>query len=302
MNYKQLDAFHKFMVHGSVTKTAKAMGVSQPAVSRLLIDLEASLGFPLFYRKRNSISATSEATQFHKAVLRSFIGLDELKSNADAIANAQMGAISVAAQPVYIDTFLIETVAAFNKLHPNVTVSLYDEGHETMLERVSRQNCDFGLGITLNLDRYALEIEPILECKAVCILPLGHPLGAFPSITIDQLNGQDFVDLNIGSPLRSRIDRLFQDAGIYRKINAEARTTRSVCRMVEAGCGIAVSDPFVRLLADPKTTIVRPFSPAISWDVAIFQPANRRLSTVEQSFRQIMKTEVLRIFKTMDVA
>jgi len=295
MNFKQVEAFQQYMEKGSVTLAAKALNISQPAVSRLLSDLENQVGFSLFHRKRNQLSPTVEAKQFYKTVVRSFIGLAELKRQAESIANAQMGNISVAAQPVYMDTFLIDTVAAFHKQHPKVTISLSDEGHETMLEHVSTQQCDFGLGITLNLNRFDLEFEPLMECKAVCVLPVGHPLAEKTSITPDDLRGQNFVDLHIGSPLRTKVDHLFQQAGIYRRISAEARTMRAVCRLVAAGSGVAISDPFVQLLVNPSTTIVRPFFPSIQWDVAIFQPANTRLSKVEQSFRQIMKSEVLRI-------
>lgn len=50
MNHKQLTAFRMVMQHGSITEAARALSVSQPAVSRLIGDLELSIGFPLLLR------------------------------------------------------------------------------------------------------------------------------------------------------------------------------------------------------------------------------------------------------------
>ena len=54
MNYRQIEAFEAVMKTGSTTLAGKLLFITQPAVSRLIIELEAELGFKLFERKKQT--------------------------------------------------------------------------------------------------------------------------------------------------------------------------------------------------------------------------------------------------------
>ena len=56
MNMRQLEAFRATMRSGSITEAAEMMHLSQPSVSRLIIDLEHAVGFPLFIRSGRGLS------------------------------------------------------------------------------------------------------------------------------------------------------------------------------------------------------------------------------------------------------
>lgn len=279
------------MTHGSVTKAAKAMNISQPMVSRLLNSLEKSVGFRLFVRKRNQLSPTTEAHQFHATVLRSLNAFREVETQARAIANDQLGAIRIAAQPIYVDTYLLDVVAKFKRAHPNVAVSITDTGLEGMLGMLATRQCDLGIGITLDLQDPNVLVTPLAQSRAVCLMPVDHRLAGFETIDIDLLRGENFVELAIGSPLRTKIDYIFQIAGWPRKIAVEARTIRTISRLVERNVGIAVIDPFAALLVDESRVIARTLTPAIDWDVALFT-ASRELSAVEKSFLAFLRAEI----------
>ncbi|MDP2700382.1 LysR substrate-binding domain-containing protein [Thalassospira sp.] len=291
MNLRELESFNAFMTHGSVTRAAQAMNISQPMVSRLLTNFEKSVGFPLFMRKRNQLVATAEAQQFHSTVLRSLNGLRELETQARAIANQQLGSIRIAAQPIYVDTYLLDVVAKFKRAHPNVSVSITDTGLEGLLELVTTRECDLGIGITLDMHDRDVAMTPLAQCRAVCLMPRDHRLAGFETIDIDLLRGESFVELSIGSPLRTKIDYIFQIAGWPRKIAVEARTIRTVSRLVERNVGIAVIDPFAALLVDDKKVVARPLTPAIDWDVAVFH-GSRDLSNVQRSFLGFLRAEI----------
>ena len=61
---RQIDAFQTLITSGTVTKTASILGTSQPAVSRLLADLEKTAGFKLFKRAGRKLDPTFEARLF----------------------------------------------------------------------------------------------------------------------------------------------------------------------------------------------------------------------------------------------
>jgi len=78
MNQRQLEAFRATMRSGSITAAAKLMHISQPSVSRLISDLERSVGFALFVRAGRGLVTTVEARRFYQGVEGMFIGVDKL--------------------------------------------------------------------------------------------------------------------------------------------------------------------------------------------------------------------------------
>ncbi len=292
MNLKQLEAFDAFMSHGSATRAAAALKISQPMVSRLLGQLEETIGFPLFVRKRNQLMPTHEAILFHTNVSRSLTAFQELVREARAIANRQVGRIVVAAQPIYVDTFLLDVVARFKQTHPDVAVKIVDTGLEELLRMFNEGSCDLGVGITLDASPYGASLINLGACEARCLIPKGHRLAGRDVVQIEDLRREVFVELAIGSPLRTRVDYMMQTAGAQRQIAAEARTLRAVHGLVRRGVGIAIVDPFSSLLPSGDDVIERPLKPSIPWEMAIFHHEDRPLSRIENAFIDTIRAEI----------
>ena len=87
------------MKTGSMKLAGKLLFITQPAVSRLIIELEQELGFKLFERKKNRLFRTDESQLFFEEVEKSFIGLSELKKSAESIKELKKGYLRIIAMP-----------------------------------------------------------------------------------------------------------------------------------------------------------------------------------------------------------
>ena len=79
------------MLAGSMSDASRMLYVSQPAVSRLIKDLEESLGFTLFDRRNSRLYPTQAAHAFYREVERHFIGMDNLSQAADQVKRFEGG-------------------------------------------------------------------------------------------------------------------------------------------------------------------------------------------------------------------
>ena len=82
MKFRQLEAFNHVMNSGSMVAAAAVMHISQPAVSRLISDLEKELKFSLFNRKQGMLVPTPNGLTFFEAVEESFLGIQRLENAA----------------------------------------------------------------------------------------------------------------------------------------------------------------------------------------------------------------------------
>ena len=73
---KTLEAFREIIQLGSVTSAARALGLSQPAVSRLLAQFETGLGFKLFHRSKGRLLPTSQALLLYEEVDLALQGIE----------------------------------------------------------------------------------------------------------------------------------------------------------------------------------------------------------------------------------
>ncbi|ELV8594673.1 LysR family transcriptional regulator [Vibrio fluvialis] len=87
----QIEAFMWIMKTSSATEAADKMLISQPAISRLIKQLEARLGFELFERHNNRLLPTRRGTLFYDEVDRVYLGLNHLRQFADRLREQATG-------------------------------------------------------------------------------------------------------------------------------------------------------------------------------------------------------------------
>ncbi len=97
LNLRQIEAFRAAFQTGSMTAAGDLMGITQPAISRLIRDLEAEIAIRLFDRTGGRITPTPDAVALFREVERSFHGLDRISRAAAELRGRREGALRIAA-------------------------------------------------------------------------------------------------------------------------------------------------------------------------------------------------------------
>lgn len=290
ITFRQLAAFRAVVETGTVTQAAEMLRVSQPAVSRMLGDLEHELGFRLFRRANRQIVPTAEGLAFHHEVQRAFISLKEIAEAGRAIREYRTGQLRLISIPSVASSIVPQLLAAFARVHPDINAVLEVQPAPRIFEWLMSMQFDLGIS-ALPADESLLEATPILLGDAVCALPARHPLSRKDVIRPEHLADETFISFRSDSHFRFRVDAVFDQARVKRSLKLEARTNEAVLSMASAGLGVAVVGPFFAPGAAGAAAIRR-FEPAITMELALLQPKRRPLSRVAALFVEAVETFV----------
>jgi DNA-binding transcriptional LysR family regulator len=138
-----------------------------------------------------------------------------------------------------------------------------------------------------------VEVERLGALAGVCALSIDHPLAAKEMIRAEELRDETFISLAEIDGSRSRIESAFESSAVDRNILLTTPQSAVALALVTHGAGCAIIDEATARLADPARVVIRPFAPAVEFDVYMYHPANRLPSQVQErfvrSFRQWFK-------------
>ena len=174
LNPRQIEAFRMVMLRGSVTAAAQILNVSQPAVSRLIRDLETRSGLTLFERQGNHLVPTPEASLFLAEVERYAVGLAALSTYARELANSKRGSLRIVAMPALAMGYLPRLVARFIEGRALSHVYLHGMPSHLVIEAVATGQADIGFAAAPP-ERPGLSIES-MDVSAVAVVPRRHRL------------------------------------------------------------------------------------------------------------------------------
>ncbi|GAA4257167.1 LysR substrate-binding domain-containing protein [Azospirillum formosense] len=283
LNHRQIEAFRAVMLSGGITAAAELLNISQPAVSRLIADLQYALKLTLFERRGSRIAPTSEAMSLYQEVERSFVGLERIEQAARDLQERRAGTLRVAAMPAMAIGFLPRFVARFLEQRPRVDVSLWGSSSPQVLDWVAAGQCELGFGQSA-VEHATVLCERMPRVRAVAVVPSNHPLAARTRLVPEDFAGEAFIALGAATLMRYSIDAVFAEHDIGRSTRVETQLTMIACAMVAAGAGISIVDPFTAEEYAGRGVAIRPFEPAITFEMAVLHSAQRSLSTLAQDF------------------
>ena len=241
---RHLKAFQAVMAAGSVSAAAEKLNLTQPAISKQLSILEASLDLKLFHRKSGtSTFPTKEGIAFYKAIEGTLAGLERMDSISREIAIGSKARLRIAATPPIMNSTLLTTaIRSFRKGHPDVQLSLESRHRLDIEEWIISRQVDVAIAL-LPVDNPMIEVTPLIETHAIAVVSSDHWLAVQDNIDLSQLANQDLI-LPSRQPLRTRIDQILQSGSNSLTPVIEASSAVTCCQLAASGNGIAICDPF----------------------------------------------------------
>ena len=287
MRLRHIEIFYAVYLNGTVSAAARALNVSQPAVTKTLKHAEQLLGFPLFDRRGGRLVPTEDAHTLFGEVADIH---DRVTSLRQATRNMRQGSgsLRVSVLPSLALDILPRAVTRFSKKHPDVFFDLQTLHHEE-------------IGRVL----YEREADVVIAYKAPPGLPvisdwLGEgELGLLyrredlpdirGRIALSSVSERRFVSLAQSGPIGDLLRRELGRSDLVLNEVVSARTFYIGSTLVREGMGMAGLDNFTACAAVDDVVAFSPLQPALTFDVFAMTLESRPFSYAATEFLDIFR-------------
>jgi DNA-binding transcriptional LysR family regulator len=230
---RELEIFRALLHTRSVSDAARRLGVSQPAVSKALRQLETGLGFRLFERRRDGLHPTAEAEALLPALDGVFTSVAALAEAGAALREGRAAQVTVGAVPSLANTVLPMAVAATLARYPGLRIGVQVGVTQEVVTAVARGAADLGLVHDI-LDDPLLAVEELGGAGVACVVPRDHPFATRRMVEARDLHDVPYVSYAAHSPLSDRIAAAFGEVGEIFAPRLHAGASTTICALVEA--------------------------------------------------------------------
>ncbi len=282
LRIRQLEALMAVATNGSMTAAAANLGISQPAVSRLLSDLEKTLGFQLFDRRDGRLVPSQEARYLQPSVERVLELMKQISDASQDITQRKAGHIRVACLPGFATSHLPDVVAEFLKDRPGVTMTIEPDRPERILEWMIGEQYDFGITDGFN-GHPAVESRDV-NIRTVCVFPAGHRLEKVARVTPNHLAHEKIIHTRRDSDFFGQLSKVFQRAEVELNSHIEVRQFTAACELVVKGVGVSIVSELDAEKYIGRGISFRPFKPFLPHTLSLVRPVLKQPSLVTLEF------------------
>ncbi len=266
----------------NITRAARLLHITQPTLSRQLMQLEEDLGVSLFRRSKHSIILTDEGRLLRRRAQELVELADkterELQQKEDVIA----GEIAVGCGEFMGNTqHLARLAASFRQIYPDVYFTFYTATADDVKDRMDEGLLDFGVLLEpVDISRYHFMRMPYKETWSVLVRG-DHPLARQKTVSPADLIGQPIVTgkrKNVKNLLENWFGPWYDEIHIVGEMNLSANNKKY---LVQEGFGLGIG---VTMAQDSDDFRYIPLEPPMESACVLAWKKQQALSPVVQAF------------------
>lgn len=298
MELRVLQYFLTVAREGNITRAASLLHITQPTLSRQLMQMEEELGVKLFCRGKHNILLTEEGMLLRRRA-QEIVDLAE-KTTKELMHGEEevSGEISIGCGETKNMRPLSEMMASFQQKYPDVNFNIYTAIADDVKERLENGILDMGLLLEpVEISKYHYVRMPLKE-KWQVLMRRDSQLAEKQKITPKDLTGVPLIMAKRQS-VRNELENWFgYDRERLRIVSTCNLSHYNQSAMVESGIGVALVMEFS---CNQDTLCLRPFDPEIESGCVLVWKKNLTLSPVVQRFIQYVKEYLAGIEKDMNM-
>jgi DNA-binding transcriptional LysR family regulator len=243
LNLNHFYYFYEVARHGSFTRAARTLMVSQSALSVQIRSLEEEVGGPLFDRRKGGVDLTEVGELAYETAQRVFQDIDQLMSVLRESERKVSGRVSIGTVNSIGIYVLPEVLSRYRAESPDVHVHIDFQEGEGVVDLLVQGRVDFII-VPWNRRYPALQGVSLRHTKMFLVAPPDHPLAGREQVSPRELEQYRFVGYQEGMYTRSMIDSYFKRMSVSIEYTIESANAATIKHMVIAGMGLGIVPEF----------------------------------------------------------
>lgn len=234
----QLKVFETVARHGSFTRAAEELFITQPTVSSQVKQLTKAVGLPLFEQIGKSLYLTDAGRDLLSTCKDVFERLDNFEMKIADLKGTKQGQLRLAVITT-AKYFVPRLLGSFCQYYPGIDVALQVTNHQEIQQRMLDNKDDLYI-VSHPPKDIDLNSQAFLDNPLVVVAKKDHPLVGKRNITLDNLQDKPFIMREKGSGTRDAILKLLEEHNISVKVKLELGSNEAIKQAILGGLGISV--------------------------------------------------------------
>ncbi|HEX2539697.1 MAG TPA: LysR family transcriptional regulator [Caldimonas sp.] len=286
LNLRNARAFVVVARHGSFTKAAALLHLSQPALTVQIRNFESALKVKVLDRSSRSVELTQTGRELLPTLERMLHEFDTIVADTHATSAGRRGTVRIAALPSFASGLLPDVIRAVRETEPGLGFVVRDAVASRVIDLVVEEEVDLGLtGGEMPTDQ--VEVLHRCEDRLCVVFPRDHAFARLRTVKFEDLVGVPMVLTDHATSLRAVVESAFSRARLRPVVVCETTHMLTAAAMVASGLGVAIlpgsarereAMPGLASRSIDDEAFVRP--------LALVKKARRTLSAACDSFAQ----------------
>ena len=287
----QLKVFETVARHGSFTRAAEELFITQPTVSSQVKQLTKTVGLPLFEQIGKSLYLTDAGRELLDTCQDIFERLSNFEMKIADLKGTKQGQLKLAVITT-AKYFIPRLLGSFCKKYPGIDIALQVTNHQEIQQRMINNEDDLYIVSHPHKDIDLLS-QPFLDNPLVVVANRDHLLANKKNINIQSLNNEPFIMREKGSGTRDAVLDLFEQHQISVRVRLELGSNEAIKQAIAGGLGISVLSKHCLIsegqFSELKVLDVEHFPISRKWYVSHL--AGKKLSVIAQTFLDYLLEE-----------
>jgi len=281
---RSLELFSTLMLTRSLTETAKRIGITQPAASLALKELEAQTGLSLFQRSRQRIVPTPQAEALLPHIERLLAQAEAVQRRITTLQDTSVSTLQIACIPSFGSTLLPQAIAGFKRKNRHLQIRVDVQHFARVLDLVDHDTTE--LGFAYITEPSAGTDEPLLTVQLSCLMAEEHPLASRKIVRLKDLADHTVIAATKGYiPIPPSVLAYLQqnderpNAGLM-----EVNNVYTAMALAREGIGVALANPILLLSGHAGGLVGRPFETGHTLTLGVLRSASGKGNAAAAAF------------------
>ena len=281
MNLQRYEILSSVIEAGSLSDAAKALGLTQSAVSHSIAALEEDLGFSVIKRGRAGVKLTNEGERIMPSVRALLSSAEMLEQTASSIRGLDAGTVRIGAFTSVAVHWLPGVLKKFQSDFPNVDFQLLNGDYHDVEQWLTDGSIDIGF---VNLPcSVNCETVTLMEDRLLAIIPKDSKFRDYPRFPLIECETEPFISLLESSDHDAR--RALDAAGVKPNVRFYTKDDYAIIAMVEQGLGMSIM-PELLLKGRHDDLLILPLVPEAKRTIGLAIAASGRAGPATRRFAE----------------